>query len=217
MPRTIVFGDIHGCHEEWEELLKKVKAGPEDKLISVGDLVFKGPSTKKVLDKAMAMPNLKCVLGNHEAHLLRIAREIKEKGSATYEKPYQKAALEELGKDLPKYVRYIESWPLYIDLPECLVIHAGLRPEIPLEKQSREDLTRLRTIEPSGKAWYEFYKGKKLVVHGHWAAQGLVVRENVISLDSGCVYGRALSCVVLPGRQIISVPAQKAYSPVGKD
>ena len=214
MPRTIIFGDIHGCWEEWSELLKKVNATPEDRLISVGDLVFKGPSTKKVLDMAVAMPNLKCVTGNHEVHLLNFW---KEKRFDRYEKPYQKTAVEELGKNLEKYIRYIETWPFYLDLPECLIIHAGLRPGVPIEEQTREDLTRLRTVEPSGKPWYELYTGKKIVVHGHWAAQGLVVRENVIGLDTGCVYGKELSCVIFPGREIVSVKAKKAYSPISGD
>ncbi|TDV34737.1 bis(5'nucleosyl)-tetraphosphatase ApaH [Paraburkholderia caballeronis] len=35
------------------------------------------------------------------------------------------------------------------------------------------------------------------VVFGHWAALGLMVRDNVIGLDSGCVWGNQLSAVSL--------------------
>jgi len=35
------------------------------------------------------------------------------------------------------------------------------------------------------------------VVFGHWAALGLVVRDNLIGLDSGCVWGNQLSAVRL--------------------
>ncbi|SIT49906.1 Bis(5'-nucleosyl)-tetraphosphatase, symmetrical (fragment) [Paraburkholderia ribeironis] len=35
------------------------------------------------------------------------------------------------------------------------------------------------------------------VVFGHWAALGLTVRDNLIGLDSGCVWGEQLSAVRL--------------------
>jgi bis(5'-nucleosyl)-tetraphosphatase (symmetrical) len=40
------------------------------------------------------------------------------------------------------------------------------------------------------------------IVFGHWAALGLLVREDVICLDSGCVWGRALSALRLEDRQL---------------
>ncbi|GAA6017501.1 hypothetical protein JCM10207_008248 [Rhodosporidiobolus poonsookiae] len=36
------------------------------------------------------------------------------------------------------------------------------------------------------------------VVYGHWAGQGLQVQKHSIGLDSGCVYGRRLSALVVP-------------------
>jgi serine/threonine protein phosphatase 1 len=63
LKRTIIFGDIHGCYEEWKELLKLIEIKKDDSLISVGDLIFKGPESAKCLDLAMTLPNLKCVLG----------------------------------------------------------------------------------------------------------------------------------------------------------
>ena len=41
------------------------------------------------------------------------------------------------------------------------------------------------------------------VVFGHWAALGLLVRDDVVCLDSGCVWGRALSALRLEDRQIM--------------
>jgi bis(5'-nucleosyl)-tetraphosphatase (symmetrical) len=45
------------------------------------------------------------------------------------------------------------------------------------------------------------------VVFGHWAALGLMIRENVIGLDSGCVWGNQLSAVRLadaPAERIVT-------------
>jgi bis(5'-nucleosyl)-tetraphosphatase (symmetrical) len=48
--------------------------------------------------------------------------------------------------------------------------------------------------------WYEAPKPKwagTRIVFGHWAALGLVVRPDLICVDSGCVWGRCLSAVKL--------------------
>jgi bis(5'-nucleosyl)-tetraphosphatase (symmetrical) len=47
------------------------------------------------------------------------------------------------------------------------------------------------------------------VVFGHWAALGLIVRDNVIGLDSGCVWGNQLSAV-----RLASAPAERTVTQV---
>ena len=47
------------------------------------------------------------------------------------------------------------------------------------------------------------------VVFGHWAALGLMVRENVVALDSGCVWGNQLSAV-----RLTADPAQRTVTQV---
>lgn len=209
--RTIIFGDIHGCYEEWAELLKKVNATDEDQIIAVGDLVAKGPSAKRVLDLAMSLTNFKSVLGNHDSEILI---PWKENNLASITRADHRKVIDEFGDEIDKYMRFIDSWPLYLDLPECVVIHAGLRPGITLEDQDRNDLLNLRTVGSDNEPWYESYQGEKLIVHGHWAKQGLMVRSNVIGLDSGCVYGKSLTALILPAREIKQVQAHRAYQPI---
>jgi bis(5'-nucleosyl)-tetraphosphatase (symmetrical) len=43
------------------------------------------------------------------------------------------------------------------------------------------------------------------VIFGHWAALGLMLREDVICLDSGCVWGRALSALRLEDRRLFQL------------
>jgi len=211
MSKTIIFGDVHGCLEEWQELIEKIKPEKNDLLISVGDLICKGPSSRKTLDFARKLPNLKCVVGNHELHFLKAW---KAKQLSALSKDYQRRALEELGDDLNSYMQWIDSWPFYLDLPECLVVHAGIRDKISLEKQKPEELCNLRNLE-DGSAWHEKYTNKKLIVYGHWARQGLCVKENTIGLDSGCVYGKQLSAIILPERKIVQLQSKKAYQATG--
>ena len=52
------------------------------------------------------------------------------------------------------------------------------------------------------------------VVFGHWSELGLLMRENVIGLDSGCVWGGKLSAVCLDERSLLQVdcPQYKQHS-----
>ena len=69
--RTIVIGDIHGCYDELVALLDKVRAGAEDRIIAVGDLIVKGEQNREVLDLFMSDARLASVLGNHDRAVLR--------------------------------------------------------------------------------------------------------------------------------------------------
>ncbi len=52
------------------------------------------------------------------------------------------------------------------------------------------------------------------VVFGHWSALGLLLRDEVIGLDSGCVWGGKLSAVCLDDRSLLQVdcPEYKPHS-----
>jgi bis(5'-nucleosyl)-tetraphosphatase (symmetrical) len=61
--------------------------------------------------------------------------------------------------------------------------------------------------------WYEFDHAKldgTRVVFGHWSALGLIVMRKLVSLDSGCVWGRQLTAVRLDNKwpQVCQVPGQ---------
>jgi hypothetical protein len=208
MGRTIVFGDIHGCYEEWQELMSSLAVTSSDKLIAVGDLICKGPSTRKTLDLAMSIPNLTCLVGNHELRFLTCWREGRKADIRSYDEPTAR----DMGDRFEAQMKYISTWPFYVELPEAIVVHAGLRPGVPLERQSEVDLTHLRRVGADERPWYDLYEGKKLVVFGHWVRRKPLVRDNAIGLDTGCVYGGSLSAVVLPERRIVSMKARKEHT-----
>lgn len=205
--RTIVIGDVHGCADELEELLRAVSAGPDDRLVSVGDLVSKGPDSRRVLLWAMSAPNLACVLGNHELRLLRHWRA----GTRSEEKAHDAETYRQLGDLYDPAMRFIDAWPATASVPGGLVVHAGFDPRESLEWQSRRTLTSVRRLD-DGRPWYEHYRGPRLVVFGHWARREPVLRPNAVGLDTGCVYGGALSALILPERRLVSVPARREYA-----
>jgi bis(5'-nucleosyl)-tetraphosphatase (symmetrical) len=47
--------------------------------------------------------------------------------------------------------------------------------------------------------------GDATIVHGHWASLGLHCEENLLAIDSGCVWGRQLTAIRLEDRQIFQV------------
>jgi bis(5'-nucleosyl)-tetraphosphatase (symmetrical) len=52
-----------------------------------------------------------------------------------------------------------------------------------------------------------------VVVFGHWSTLGLVLRPNLVSLDTGCVWGGALTAVRLEDRQVYQVRCPTARVP----
>jgi hypothetical protein len=205
--RTIVIGDVHGCFKELMDLLRKVEMGPEDELICVGDLICKGPDSLSVVQWALEAPNVRCVLGNHEARFLNCWHQ----GEIPNIKPYDLETYEQMKGEFERCMRFFATWPLYIERDEFVVVHAGLDSRHPLKAQSSADLTNIRCLNGLGIPWYEAYEDKRLVVFGHWARQKPVVRNNAIGLDTGCVYGGELSALILPERRIVSVSAHKVY------
>jgi hypothetical protein len=104
-----------------------------------------------------------------------------------------------------------------IDLGSHLVVHAGVRPGVPLDAQAADDLTALRTLgadrtSREGTPWYEAYRGEQTVLFGHWPASAPRRGPCAIGLDTGCVYGYELTAYVVETGDFISVKARKAYS-----
>ncbi len=208
----LIIGDVHGCFDELEALLNKVNYSRlTHDLYFVGDLINKGPDSVSVLNFAQK-ENAKIVLGNHEWGLLKVVRG--ERKSVSLNK-----VVEQMGDSLQKWVSYIESWPLFIEEEDLIMVHGGLEPRKELSEMSKKVLCTIRTWDGVGEdldneshpPWYELYEGKKPVIYGHWALQGLKVRENTVGLDSGCCYGEQLSAYLLPEKEVIQVSAYKNY------
>ncbi len=218
MTRTILVGDVHGCLDELEDLLRTVEPGPGDQVVLVGDLVAKGPDSAGVVQLARER-GFRAVLGNHDAHVLRI----REGNLKKAPKPTHESVANAL---TDADWRWLESLPLQLSVEahRTLVVHAGVVPGVPLESQQRDHLLNLRSISPAGEPskriedgepWGSLWKGPEHVVFGHDAVRGLQRHPFATGLDTGCVYGKALTALVLPERRLVSVPARRAYTPMG--
>lgn len=209
--RTIVVGDIHGCYDELMALLDKIEFGPQDRVVSVGDLITKGPKNREVLQVFMTDPRFTTVIGNHDLALRR-----KWYGEEVALKPAQREAHRELKAEKDTYAGFLNRLPFMIDLGAHLVVHAGLRPNVALYSQTTGDLTRLRTLGPDreseeGTPWYDVYNGEKIVLFGHWPAPEPRRGKKAIGLDTGCVYGYDLTAYIIETDEIVTVRAKRAY------
>ena len=53
--RTIAIGDIHGCSDALAALIDAIGPGPEDTVVTLGDHVDRGPDSRGVLDRLIAL------------------------------------------------------------------------------------------------------------------------------------------------------------------
>lgn len=199
--RTLVVGDVHGCASELTALLDRARP---DRLVLVGDLFTKGPDAPGVWALIQAR-GAEAVLGNHDDLLLR--------------RPDKAAAL---GLD-EEALAWLRRLPLSLagEGPRgpWLVIHAGVHPERGLAGTSRDQALVMRRFPDDSTAdhpyWWQAWRGPPLVIYGHDAVRGLQDhRPHSLGLDTGCVYGGALTGLVIETGELLSVPAQRVWRPV---
>src|SRR5712691_13246154 len=127
MGRTIVVGDIHGCFDELTVLLDLVQLKRVDRIVAVGDLIVKGEKNREVLDLFITDKRFSSVIGNHDRALRQYWR-----GEPVRLTKEQKVTTRQLESQREYYSAYLRSLPFTINLGSHLVVHAGLRPGVPL-------------------------------------------------------------------------------------
>ncbi|HVX93618.1 MAG TPA: metallophosphoesterase family protein [Polyangia bacterium] len=217
--RTVIVGDVHGCLDELRAIAAQCGAPGDARYVLVGDLCAKGPDSRGVVAWAREH-GVDAVLGNHDAAVLRAL--------APEADPAPKSVHAQVARSLrPEEARWLKALPLWLAVDGTgpashLVVHGGVVPGVPLEAQERKHLLNLRSITADGaptKAlegtpWAALWKGPPHVVFGHDAVRGLQRYEWATGLDTGCVYGGALTALVLPEGRLVSVPARRAYAPM---
>ncbi len=206
---VFLVGDIHGCFNELQVLLKEAGYSfRSHRLILLGDLINKGPDSFKVLSWVREK-QVETLIGNHELKFIHaIEKELPLSGPLRDLK-------EQMGSDINNWVSWMKSWPVYMEENNFLAVHGGVVPGEHPRLSKKEQLVNIRYWDGEGRnmrdasfpAWHDLYTGSKLVVYAHWAGQGLKVKTNSIGLDTGCVYGGNLTGLWLPERRVVQVPS----------
>lgn len=225
--KTIVVGDIHGCLDEFKELLRICDYNHEtDRLILAGDLVDRGPKSAGVVQFALEL-QAELVIGNHEDKYIRYMRNEEKKqhvGRKHYKNPINlnQEKREVYSSLSPEMLEYIANGKYVIPLWEynAIVVHAGVKPGPYPDRRDREEYIFTRFLHkddfrllnlpgdfsrpPNSVHWTEVYDGTVDIIYGH-DVQSLteaVIKVNdkgarTIGLDTGSCFGGALTCMVL--------------------
>jgi hypothetical protein len=214
-PRVYVVGDIHGCLNELKALVAKLSAQYNDPdvlkhMVLVGDLVNKGPLSAETVQFCSAN-RLHCVIGNHDMSLIKEIQSVKTEKRSYVAKYAYASTLSDTD------VAYLEALPssLRVEGFGFTVVHAGYDTNVPLFDNNIYTLTTVRQLDGGRGYWWDGYSKEEVIVYGHDAKYGFNDQPRTVGLDSGCCYGRKLTCCVLTragGRQFVDVPAERVYS-----
>jgi protein phosphatase len=230
-----IIGDVHGCYDELVALLEKlgyevavdgsaVVHAEGRQAVFLGDVVDRGPNTPAVLRLVMGMVasgSALCVPGNHENKLVRALRG--RDVQVTHGLAESLAQLERETADFRKQVlEFLDGLVSHFVLDDrrLVVAHAGMREEMQGRASAAVRAFALygettgETDEfglPVRYPWATEYRGKAMVVYGHTPVPMPEWVNNTINVDTGCVFGGALTALRYPEKELVSVPAARTY------
>jgi len=216
--RVYAIGDVHGCDDQLASLHAMVAADLATRpavvplLLHLGDYVDRGPDSAGVVARLAGGSPLPGVpggvpvinlMGNHERTMLDALHG--ERAAVTdWRISGGREALASWGLDadgdpagwaagIPAaHLAFLRGLALHHRVGGYLFVHAGIRPGLALADQLPDDLLRIRHAFLNSDADHGC-----VVVHGHSPTRGPVVRPNRIGIDTGAVFGRELTCLVL--------------------
>lgn len=192
------------------------------KLIFLGDYIDRGLASKAVIDCLLAPLaeglNPVFLRGNHEQYLLTLLKGDTEfaqrwmsyggiatlasygvnvfgiSASPTVGDKTEKT-LHDLKEKMPNsHKSFFNDTLLSISFGDYFFVHAGARPEKPLNQQSAEDKTTIR-----GDFLFSNYQFESVIVHGHTISSEPEIKQNRIGIDTGAFATGKLTCLILDG------------------
>lgn len=233
-----IIADIHGCYNEYLELLDKIGFSDEDDLFVLGDSMDRGPEPIKVIQDLMKRPNVTYILGNHDDMMLqslkKLAVDITESnlsnlsedvllsyyhwisdGGAITAEQFRKLPQE----DRLDVIDYLECAYPYEMIEDngmlYILVHAGIQnfdPNKELDEYNVSDFLWERL--DYGR---RYFPGDRIVlVSGHTPTP--LIRDDKkplaycknghIALDCGCVFGGNLAAYCIETGEVTYVPHQ---------
>lgn len=240
--RTIVVGDIHGCYNELSDLILKLNLTPEDRFISVGDIIHKGPDEHNSILCYFAYGE-EYALGNHEEKQFRWEKhedrriEMGKKNPMSNVEDYvrlHKSNLEDLTNFARLFIQFV------VNDKKFIVVHGGIPRSIKtlpasnipdFKTKSYFDLLRTRYENPKGymvelgketdadNYWADLYDGRfGYAIFGHqpfFEDDHAVKFPHALGIDLGVVYGNKLCAAVVDDQgnvTEVTVPARQKYT-----
>ena len=217
--RLYAIGDIHGRLDLLERLYEiivqdaRTDPAPETTIIFLGDYVDRGPDSAGVINFLLNRTSKQYrhvfLKGNHEDAFCRAfeSTEIwptwKEFGGLDTVASYMVHGLSVFDNTLPPALRaavpeehrtFLNGLNLMHRSGDYVFVHAGIRPRVPVERQTPEDLMWIRRpfLDADG-------FGGLCIVHGHSQVEKKENLPHRIAVDTGAYHSGCLTCVVLEG------------------
>ena len=224
--RIYAIGDVHGCLEALLALKALIERDltdypiPSHQIILLGDYIDRGPQSNEVIDvlsEWARRPEVIALRGNHDDGLMAFLEDpigaapfwltyggqdtLMSYGLAPVDMPAGEdelhAARDAANAAIPNaHKEFFERTRLFYRTGDYLFVHAGINPNLPLQEQTAKDLMWIR--EPFLSHTGDF---GVVVVHGHTPVGEPDVRLNRINVDTGAVFGGALTALVLQDDQ----------------
>jgi serine/threonine protein phosphatase 1 len=209
MTKLYAIGDIHGCFDELQELMRLVFfdiGNDQAKIVFLGDYVDRGPKSAQVVDyldglRENGATGVEFVFlkGNHEDMLMKAIFESPTRddlgmyylnGGFQTEQSYQDnnfiyADHKEFYYSLKRYHRH----------GDFFFVHAGLAPASTLERAMGDFVIDMDPLLWA-REWNDHdgeFPENVFVVHGHTPVSEIKFLPNQINIDTGCVFGKSYS------------------------
>lgn len=235
MEKVDIIGDVHGCYEELQNLFEKLGyqkemeySHPDGRVpIFLGDITDRGPQSLKVIELVyhlvIIQKKARYVPGNHCNKLYRffLGNKVQQRhGLETTVAEYNQLSREEQAEVRQKFMTLYENAPLYLQIPKmkAIVAHAGIKEEYIGRSDKKVktfvlygDITGDFTEDgrPVRKDWAKEYEGTDWIVYGHTPVMSPRIVHRTINIDTGCVFGNALSAFRLPEKEVVNVPSKQ--------
>ncbi|MCU7496991.1 MAG: diadenosine tetraphosphatase [Ignavibacteria bacterium] len=213
-----VIGDIHGCFYTLEALVKKISSRyPDIEIYCVGDLVDRGKNSFEVISYIMDN-GIRFTPGNHDFMFYSYVRQPESlfarawvyNGNETTLRSY----LDHFDSVI-KHIEFIKSAPLYFNLEDCFISHAGISERYkkvlpPKLRDNLEELDKLiyREYETeTGVLWSRerLLNLGKIQVVGHTKQENVRfdARSNALYIDTGACMGNKLSAAIIHHNELL--------------
>lgn len=211
----IAIGDIHGCAQTLDALLRVLAPGQNEHLVFLGDYVDRGPDSCGVIERLLKLEqthNCTFLRGNHDDYLLEWCETGAYEdwhlfgGDRTLESYRHPSG----AVDIPEFhVDFLRRTRFFLDTPNYLFVHGGVDPNLTVAQNlTVPDLRALmycrKHLQARTVVW------EKCVVFGHTPMPEPIVTPRMIGLDTGCVFGEKrglgrLTAIRLPRNEIVCV------------
>src|SRR5262245_15708899 len=207
MPRLLAIGDIHGCSRALDALLIAVKLTPQDRLIFLGDYIDRGPDSRGVVERILALSATYPVValrGNHE--LMMVAARQSEDSMRFWFGVGGREAMASYSpegriEDVPEsHWRFLRKTCVdWYESETHFFVHANVDPDLPLDAQP----STMPHWEVCNE-WTPSHCSGKVMVCGHTEQRGgwPLVLPHAICLDTHCYGGGWLTCLEIASGRV---------------